>query len=211
MDEYTHETPPMDPTFDPNDPSLFPARPTWPKVIGIMSIIFGSLAVFCGGIAVFSPLMFAGMVEPQLNGDPIPPNMKIAPATIALTAFSLLFNFVLIGAGVLAVQRKPVTRWTHLGYAVLMVPMTLAAVWWQFEVQAQTLAWAEQYPDNPIAQQQITQNQQMGNALAIIGAVITLLITLAWPLFCMIWFGLIKTKPSHVTGEIEPEADYAAA
>ena len=191
--------------FDPNAEPLFVEPPSWPKVIGIMSIIFGAISVFCGGIgAAFLPFQ-AGMMESMLEGAPPPPSMNPSALTYGLMAASLLINVLLVVAGIFCVLRNPVARLAHLGYVLVFIPVVIATAVNTMNVQKATEAWAVEYPDNMLAQQ--TQQQvDMGLNTGLITAIVTIVISLAWPLFCIIWFGFVKTKPNQMTGQPD-EAD----
>ncbi|MFG0307053.1 MAG: hypothetical protein ACF8Q5_12655 [Phycisphaerales bacterium JB040] len=196
--------------FDPNADELFVDPPGWPKVIGILSIVFGSISVFCGGIgAAFLPFQ-AGMIEGQLNGAPPPPSVEPNAITLGLLAASIAINILLVVAGSMLVLRKPAARMAHLLYVLLFLPVVIFGSINTLNVQKATEEWAQQYPDNPIAQSTL-QQMDMGVNMGLIGAVANLLIGLAWPLFCVIWFGFVKTRPHHMTGEAPPDDPFAPA
>ncbi len=182
-----------------NDQSEAVYRPTprWPKVVGVLSIVFGSLAVVFGiGTVALLPV-WGGMLESQLNGAPLPPTMQLSPMVIGVTAFGALVNLLLVIAGAMLVARRPAGRSLHLAYAVFGVLSTFAGVFYQLQNQAALHAWAADYPDNEFIQRMASSSQGAGQ---IIGLVFGLCFTLAWPLFCIIWFGMIKRDPSSMLG-----------
>ena len=145
-------------------------------------------------------------MEGQLNGAPPSPDMAPDLITISIGVLSLLLNVGLVIAGIVLVSRKLSGRKLHLLYSLVFIPIVVATSWNALRVQAAKEAWAQDYPDNPIAQG-VQQQIDMGIPIAEITAVAILLISLAWPLFCIIWFGFVKTKPSHMTGQPEDEYD----
>lgn len=208
MHDHDPAQPPVDQAFDPNDPSLFVEPPKWPKVVGILSIVFGSIAVFCGGVgSAFAPIQ-GNLVRPALGGDPLPPTMVFSAADWAIIAFSLAVNVLLIVAGVACVGRKPTTRGLHLLYALLSVVSLVLGTWMQWSKQAALQQWLQDYPNSELAQQ-LAQQQQVAGQFTIVFLAVGVLITLAWPTFCLIWFGLSKTKPEDLTGQ--PASDPYAA
>ena len=189
--------PPQD--FDPNDPTLFVEPPKWPKVVGILSIVFGGISVFCGGLGLASLSFGASMAQGQIGSDPLPPNMVLSPIEMAGQGLGMLVTIVLIVAGVMLVTRKPAAKAAHLVYAVLMLPAAVLGVWIQTQEKAAMDQYAQQY-DNVYAQ----QHAQAGPAGIIVAIVLTVLF-LGWPAFCFVWFGLVKTKPTDMTGQAPPD------
>lgn len=192
--------------FDPNAEQLFIEPPGWPKVIGIMSIVFGSISVFCGGAGLAMMPFQGSMMEGMLNGDPPPPTMTLDPGTLGLGVVSLLLNVLLITGGIFLINRRAAGRMMHLAYALIFIPVVVLASLNAIRMQGATEAWAETYPNNQMAES-IKQQAGMGLNTGLITAVVNLLIGMAWPLFCIIWFGFVKTKYSHMTGQPEDDVD----
>lgn len=44
-----------------------------------------------------------------------------------------------------------------------------------------------------------------------VGLAIGLFIGLAWPVFCLIWFGFVKTKPEQMTGGVRERIAHVSA
>src|SRR3954464_12580541 len=100
--------------------------PGWPKVVGIISIVWGALGVTCLGC-------FFGMSQflPALMGkpdEPLPPTLKPDPLQMGVYILGAIMALVLLIAGVLTVKRRPVGKWLHLAYAavsLLVLPVSL--------------------------------------------------------------------------------------
>lgn len=177
--------------------------PGWPKVIGILSIVFGLIAiVFGAGLTAMIPV-FGNLIEPQLNGDPLPPNMVLTPTLIAVAVFGVLCNLLLVVAGFMTVARKPAGRALHLVYAVLLMIATFATSLYQVQILKATEQWAADYPDNMMAQQMGSPGQDVGQ---IAGIVFALALGIAWPIFCIIWFGMVKRDPGDMGDTTDPIA-----
>jgi hypothetical protein len=164
-------------------------NPGWPKVIGILSIIFGFLGIVFGVGSVALMPLWTGMMEGALDGAPPPPSMQLTPLLLGLTAAGGLLNLLLIVAGFMTIARKPAGRTAHLVYAVLCAFSAIAVLFYQQQTQAAVLQWAKEYPDNPVAQSMTSGAQAAGQ---LIGLIIGMAIGLAWPVFCIIWFGMVK-------------------
>ncbi len=177
--------------------AVYRPRPVWPKVIGILSIVFGLLAVLFGVAAVALMPVWGGMLKSQLNGAPLPPTMRLSPLLIGVTAFGALVNLLLVVAGFVLIARKPAGRTLHLAYALLGVASTFVGVLFQLQNQAALRSWASNYPDNEFIQRMAGSSQGTSQ---IIGLVAGLALSLAWPVFCIIWFGMVKRDPDSMLG-----------
>jgi hypothetical protein len=194
-------TPPT--TFDPNAPGLFVDGPKWPKAVGILSIVFGALSLLCvGGTAAMIPFS-SQMISPMLNGDPMPPNAVMTPSKYALIGVALALSVFLLVAGVQLLRRRYASRMMHLIYGLVSVPVVFWSTWVQLADLEATKQWAQQYPGNQYAQSLSMPGQDIAQA---VGPIIGVVIGLAWPLFCLIWFGLVKTTRAKMLG-----AHHAAA
>ncbi len=191
--------------FDPNAEHLFADPPKWPKVVGILSIIFGSIAVLCGALMTASVPFFGGMMEPMLEGDPLPPTMHLNAIDWASTACSMLGNILLIAGGAALVTLKPAARGIHLVYAVLLIVAIVLYAVSAFGKIDDLRVWAETY-NNEMAQNMRQQFQAGGEITQMIGPAVVSVISVCWPIFCLVWFGIVKTKPSDISGESDPAA-----
>lgn len=190
-------------------PALAPnpqRRPGWPKAIGITSLILGLLAFTCMGLGQgVNPLM-AGMVGPRFWGDaPAPPIYTLTPALAVSIAVFLIPNFFLCLAGLATLRRAALGRTLHLAYALIAVVAAGGYLWSSGQIQAELLQWIKDHPGTVFATQQGPFLQQMSGFTSMLTAV-TLAVGLAWPVFCIIWFGMVKRQadamgrhlPKHV-------------
>jgi len=182
--------------FPPTDgtPDLPPVPPSWPKVIGIISIIWGSLGLVCGGCGMAMPIMMGAFMGGQ--GQTLPPSMTLNPPQLIVTAIGMVGSILLIAAGVSTVSRKPVGSMLHIAYALLSVPISLLATYFAWKSQGQMAQWVLDNPSNPMAQAMSSPGQQAGQ---MIGLAFGVLLGLAYPIFCLVWFGIVK-KPSEIGG-----------
>ncbi|MCW5777387.1 MAG: hypothetical protein KIS87_13200 [Phycisphaeraceae bacterium] len=185
--------------FDPDDPSLFLDAPKWPKVVGIISICWAGLGLFCTGCGLAMIPFWSQMMEPTLEGAPLPPTMVMGPLDWALGAIGLGLTFVLLFAGIATAGRKPVGRTLHLAYGVAALPIVAVNIWNALEKNAAMAQWAADYPNNPMAQGQTGPGAAFGVAISV---AMILLFGLAWPVFCLVWFGLVKRTPESMTAGV---------
>lgn len=200
MSEQTIEpSEPTDPSGETWEQTDTLVRPKWPKVVGIISIILGSLGLVCGGLMTVWGTVAPGFVETALaeDGIPVPDGMKMHLMDYVIMLISLGLSLLLLFAGIAAVSYRPTTRVMHLIYGGASIPLTVWSYIHQSAKQANIADWANAYPDNEIAQQIQAQSNGGGQ---LIGLVIMLLLGFGIPLFYLIWFGLIKTKPEQITG-----------
>jgi hypothetical protein len=180
-----------------NEPMLIAEPPGWPKVVGIISIVWGGLAILCTGcgIAGLATQSWA-MGQAQQSGQKVPQIPAVMmPGNVdyALMGVGAIWAVVLIFAGIACVKRSPSARMLHLVYAIGGLAMTLGATVWNLQKQAAIAQYFKDNPNDPMAQ----YNSPMG---AMIGMGLGLVIGGAWPVFTLIWFGFVKTKPEQMHG-----------
>lgn len=192
------------PMTDDELEALLAEPPSWPKVVGILSIVFGALAFTCTGIGMGALAFMPGIMENvAANTDyPPPPMMQATPTLWALTAVGVIINILLLVAGVMTLARKARGRQLHLLYAFLAIPLTFLSTFIQMNMQAdvneQMAAYVEQYPDSPFAQGAAQgPAQEIGQ---LVGMAFGLVFALAWPIFCLIWFTLSQRGKSDMKG-----------
>lgn len=180
-----YSSPPVPPTI-PGELGLGAPPPSWPKVVGIISIVWGGLGSLCAGcgiLSAFSSNMFAGMMPPEAG--PMPDAMKPGPVQIVLSIVGLGLAIWLIVAGVMTLQRKIAGRTMHLVYACISILVTIAAAFAGYQQQMDLAAWAKQNPDSVWA-------QSANSPIGLIMLLVATLLGLAYPIFCLVWFGAVK-------------------
>jgi len=199
MDEY--ETPPTEPTaaadFDLRE------APKWPKVVGIISIVWGGIGLLCGGAGLAMMPLGASFMGPMLEGDPPPPTMSFGPVDYAIAALGFGLAVLLIVAGVMTINRKRAGWGAHLAYAAISIPLLLFSTYNNFQKQAGLEQWAKDYPGNPYAESINNTPAGVQQTWSAVGGIIMLVIFLAYPLFCLVWFGLVKPKREQMIGGAE--------
>jgi len=174
------------------------APPAWPKVVGTLSIVFGSLSIMCTGFGMISAVFFtpwiARQMEAQADGPvELPPNMQFDPQMWLYMAAGVATNVLLVIAGILVLSRLKAGRGAHLVYAV----MELGAIAWGIVITIRQHAAMDQFaadhPGNPfIAQRNEAVEWGIAAAMFVIAA--------CWPVFCLIWFGLVKKSERDFKG-----------
>lgn len=173
-------TPPIDPELE----DQLAERPSWPKVVGIISIVWGSLGLVCNGCGLASPLLM-GMVPMPPGETERPPSMQPSGLMLALAAFSLLWAVFLIIAGVATIQRSAAGRLMHLVYALGSVVLLGFAILVQFQQAAAMDQWVKDHASSAFAKAHNPSFMYVGLAISVVFG-------LAYPGFCLVWFGLIK-------------------
>jgi hypothetical protein len=175
-------------------------RPRWPKVIGILSIIWGGIGTVCGGLGMLV-LPFSSQLSGMAlqNGEPTPYGNVPTATDYTIGAIGFGLAVLLVFAGISCVSYRPVTRMMHLLYGLLSIPIVVWSYLNQQHKLELNMQWAKEFPDNPIAQ---SYNGGGGGAAIgqVIGLVVLIVLGFGVPLFYLIWFGLIKTKPEQITG-----------
>lgn len=175
------DIPPTDMDDIPPDP------PSWPLILGWISVGWGAVFLLCGFCFLASPLVMRGIGD---VGE-LPPTMKMDGMMMVQLALSSLCNIILIVAGVMLVLRKPAGKPLHLVYAVLATLVGTWGMYRQYELQAQMKQWVIDNPNSPFAK---GMNGPGAAAGATLGLVMGFIMTYIYPLFCFIWFGVVKAK-----------------
>lgn len=197
-----------DQTFENSDsprwePDMAPVKkPIWTAVLGWICVALSSFGLLCGGLGMLMLPFSAQFIEGMLEGDPPPPSMSPSIATIALGLVGLVLTVVLLVASIMLITRRVKARMLFLVYSGIGLPLNFLSFMNQLSIQAADKQWAQDYPSNQMAQNMSTQGSEIGQ---MIGLGIFMLLGLGWPLFLLMWFGLIKTKPHHITGIMEDD------
>ncbi len=175
--------------------------PRWPKVVGIISVVWGGIGLTCGGCGMGTPAIMGFLMGSQLNGAPLPPLWTFGPLDYVLGVLGIVMAIVLVVAGVQTILRRRLGRALHLVYAVVVLPMIVVSALNGFSKQSAMAQWAKDYPDNEFAQRiNAGGPDQM---IELVVGVAMILFFMLYPLFCLIWFGLIKNKHEQMTGGVE--------
>jgi len=191
--------------IESHDEDLFAGpAPAWPKWIGGFAIGWGGLMLTCTGVmSAYILFLLPKMMEPALEGAPMPEAMQPGLLDWSLMGVGALSLLLLIVGGVLCVMRNPVSRILILIWAIPSIPLSLVNYVRQMNAQESMQAWAQQYPDNPMAQQMIAGGESAQQISAIVTLAITIFLGIIVPGFFVIWFGFIKTKPAQMLGAEE--------
>jgi hypothetical protein len=166
--------------------------PGWPSVVGTISIVWGLVGIMCAGCGLLGPMLSGAFLPPEMMNPP-PPFTRITPEMLLSVGISLVVTFVLIAAGVATVGRRRAGRTLHLLYVALSVVSIAVGVMVQIKAYSAMTQWVQQNPDHPIA-------RQMGAGGGVgqwIGMAFGMLIGIAYPLFCVVWFGFMGRKPDE--------------
>ncbi|MGQ0626904.1 MAG: hypothetical protein ACT4PL_02250 [Phycisphaerales bacterium] len=174
--------------------------PKWPTVVGVISIILGSLWTLCGLCAPFGPMIAANAAP----GQELPPTMRFGTVMWVCFATGWISAIVLLAGGILCLRRRIVTRWLHLAYALHAFIVTPITTYYQLEAQSRMKAWAAANPKSLFA---AGADQPGVEAIAVMGAVVGVVLSLAYPLFVAFWFGVFKRTQESMLMSAPPKED----
>ncbi len=194
-------------------PDFGPPPPRWPKPIGTISLILGILAVTCGilgiGMTFAGSALMASLMGGQLPPGTPPPPMSPPLDAVLITSSSigLISNLLLLAAAAALLRRREKARTLHLVYALVgIVAAFTGAYAGHHGQQAQAAAmeaWIADHGHTEVGQA-IAQSQQaqagVQSTMQLVFLAVFTLIALAWPVFCIIWFGMIKRDADDITG-----------
>ena len=164
---------------------------TWPKIIGVISIVFGSVACLSGAWGLLAPrLMEAVAVKaPQSQAAPFAAMEGWGTWIVVSSALTMLIAPVLLVAGIDLVRRR--RRGIKLGrvWAVLKMIFAVAGSYLGF-VMIQ-----EQFRQMP--QQKLPVGGDFFVVMGVVGAVAGVLWSCAYPVFLLIWFSRAKVRTEY--------------
>src|SRR3954469_5752270 len=173
----------MTPVPPVDELALPPEPPKWPKVIGIISIVWGSLSALGGLCGLGSPLLLRvmGSVTEKEMG-PMPPAMTPSSLQMVFIGLGMIMAVVLLSAGISTVSRKASGRKLHLIYGVVALVLCGPSVVLGIMRQRELADWMATHPDSKWAQ------RGAGGAGSTIGLGVGVVLGLGYPLFCLAWF-----------------------
>ncbi|MBL9000226.1 MAG: hypothetical protein JNK25_03720 [Phycisphaerae bacterium] len=195
-----HEQPLSNATHSSDMPYLPPEPPQWPKVVGIISIVWAGIALTCIPCGMIGPFVYPAILPPEMMEGGLPPNMQVSPIMLGMNAAGLLLSLLLLTAGVMTIKRAAAGRTLHLAYAWLQVPAVIFSFWFVTKMAADVRTWVANNPDHPLAKGQSASGPDMN---LIIGVVMTVIFGVIYPLFLLIWFQMVKRTPQSM---IEPSS-----
>jgi hypothetical protein len=194
--DQPYDTPPTEP--GELEDALLADPPSWPKVVGIISIVWASLGLTCTGLGVLG-LLFMPMMAGAAQGQSLPPTMQPGILMWVNLAVGFVVVLLLMAAGISLVNRRPSGRSLHLVYGVTGILTSSYGLFVQWQGIQQMAQWRQANPTSPFA--------QGGSPTAdLIGLLFGAVLGLAWPIFCLIWFGLIKRTHDSITGGLDEPA-----
>jgi hypothetical protein len=185
-------------------PYLPPEPPQWPKVIGILSIVWASLGLVCAPCGLIGPFIWPMVMPPEMTKDGLPPHMSVDPLLMGIQASGLLMAVLLLSAGVATLRRTAAGRTLHLVYGVLQLLSMAPGIWITHRLHVATQQWFADHPDSLFTKQQ----GGGGDAGFIIQVALMIVLGAMYPAFILVWFGLVKRTQQSML-EPAPEAQTA--
>ncbi len=185
---------------DTHDHDDWSEPPKWPKVVGIISIVWGVLGIVCNGFGIVGTVLgprFITMAEGQEGFEGgFPPSMtQVNMLILGISVVSVLVGIALLMAGIFTVNRRPQGRTLHLGVAVASLIILVLAIGYQWHNMSQIGEWVTANPDASFSQTYSPIGSMIGMAVGVV-------IGGAWPVFCLIWFGALKKRPEIGAPEV---------
>lgn len=173
--------------------------PQWPKVVGIISIVLASLGGCClVGQIVRLALQGAGVGGQERVPEELQKQLdaiSMGPASMIAMGLGAVAVAVLMTAGITTVGRKSVGRVLHLVYGGIGIVNVTLSMYISSQIYSRFADYIQQNPSSDLA-------KAGGLILGVtkISMGIGVLIGGAYPLFTLIWFGLVKRTHESMTG-----------
>lgn len=174
--------------------------PKWPKVVGIISIVWAVLGIVCNGLGAVGTMMTPRLMkmaegQGQMEGG-FPPQMtSINMLAVVLTVAGALTAVGLLLAGIFTVNRRPQGRPLHLLVAVVSLVLVVCSIGLQWQNMTAIGEWVRANPGATFSQNYSPTGSLVGMAFGIV-------LGCAWPVFCLIWFGALKKRPEQDAPEV---------
>lgn len=191
-----HDIPPTHADFLDDD---IRPMPKWPKVIGVISIVWGSLGLVCNGFGIVSPLIFGPMMKSaaeQMKGGMPPAVTDPNPVMLGLYGVGMVWSILLIVAGAMTVARKPAGRPVHLFWAATNAVMAVGGIFLSLRMQNSIAEWVRDNPTSDFAQSYSATSGMIGLGVGVV-------LGLAWPLFILVWFLTVKRRNADLAEGVE--------
>ncbi|MBX3381298.1 MAG: hypothetical protein KF805_14480 [Phycisphaeraceae bacterium] len=183
------------------EPQIDLAPSSWPKVVGILSIVWACFGLTCIGCFAGWLSFGTALLPPNLKDAPKPPGMVMTLPIAFQLGSGFLMSLLLIAAGIQTLRRQMSGRTLHLVWALLTIPIGAIGLYISWRQQIEAEQWFSDNPDSEFA-----KGYRPGKGGQMVGLLIGAFMQYAWPTFCLIWFGLVKrTKESFGA---PPTADY---
>lgn len=182
-------TPPMTPDHAP-----MAEPPSWPKVIGIISIVWGSLGVACNLCTLIGSVAGNAMLNlvPEEQRAQVQAQQQAGGVlTIVLSILALGLAGMLLAAGIMTLNRRALGRTLHLVYGVVGILLAFAGTGVGWTTSQAGLQAIQSDPSKAAAAQAAQGATMLFLALG-------LCVGIAYPIFVLIWFGLVKRKASDM-------------
>lgn len=175
-----------------------PSKPSvWPKVVGIIFIVFGALGIMQGCFGAISMLMFGAFSKmmPQDQANMMNSITSLQPWIIASAIAAFCIAVLLLVTGIGVVTRKPFGRKTAFGWAITkMVFVLLNAGLTYMTQQAQSQAMQEMMESHPNTAAAMPMFGPLMMWMGVFAIVFMIIWGWALPVFTLIWFSRSKIR-----------------
>ena len=135
-------------------------------------------------------------VQEQVKGQ----MAMVGPIDIGFMLLMAFISIFLLVSAILLVRRKPIAAKFHITYGIVATVVVIAHVAWGI---SRADDFTQMMKQNPAAASgPMAGFANMSTSLTIITGVIMGVFRLAYPVFCLIWFGIVKKNADMGTNEV---------
>lgn len=172
-----------------NDP--FETPTVWPRVIGIVSIVWGTLTLTCAGCGVLGIAFNAAGLNPASSQPNPPPTAVISGQMVVQVVTGLSTALLLLVAAIFTLRRSIVGRTLHLVWSVLSLLLFPLSLWLIYTQHVQTQQWMRDNAHTPEAKAMAAFTSADSDVSFYVQAGLAS-IFLLYPIFVLVWFTLVK-------------------
>ncbi len=180
--------PPLAPTANPA-----PAEPaSWPKVLGVICIVFGGLGMLGGVWGIMSPLFnewLAALMPPEQQAT-MEAAAKVNPHPVATSLFMLAIAALLLAGGIGLVRRRGGAIGLLKAWAVIKILWVIVGTFLGLHASPELMEGVQKQMGSSPA----PGMEAIMWASVVFGIVAGILWVCALPVFVLIWFGRRKIR-----------------
>ncbi len=184
----------------------FRPQPTWPTLIGVLGCVWGGLTLLynacCQLGGSIAGKAMVGLVPPEMQDQMKSQMALIGPVDIVFMLVLTVISLLLLVAAITLLRRKPISVQLHLAYGAIAVVVLLAHIAWGVYRAGQVSQMMQQNTAAAGAQNPMGSFGNMSESMMIVLTVIMGVIRLIYPVFCLIWFGVVKKNADLGSNEV---------
>lgn len=184
----------------------FKPQPTWPTFIGVVGCVWGGLTLLYNGCCQVGGSLLGkvamGAMPPEMQDQMKAQMAMIGPVDIVFMLVLTCISALLLVSAILLLRRKPIAAKFHLAYGAFAVVVLLAHIGWGVYRSGQIAQMMQQNMAASGGNNPMGGFANMSETMMIVMTIVMGVIRLIYPVFCLIWFGVVKKNADMGSNEV---------